>query len=156
MKSLRSVAPIVLLALLAACGGDDDRSQSGTAAKDDPVVTSPTFAVDRELTLAEMGAVTAAVCQASGLALTNPAAAAQTFNGAAHDGLHSIARQLQEIDLGPAATLLKAKQKVEADLTAASPGETLKADLTTLAAATQAGIQRLSPDGTAAQTPACG
>ena len=69
-------------------------------------------------------------------------AARQTFFGQSHEGLHLIARALQDDDRGAAAALLEAKQKVEADFTTPPAGAQVAADLRQLAELTRSSLAR--------------
>ncbi|MGH9187719.1 MAG: hypothetical protein ACRD0U_18210 [Acidimicrobiales bacterium] len=68
-------------------------------------------------------------------------AAKATFFDAAHEGLHELARSLEDIDRGAAADVLRAKQVVEADLV--TEDRNLATDLDTLLAETSAGLDVL-------------
>lgn len=83
------------------------------------------------------------VCQATGQVTSDAGAARKTFFGKAHDGLHTIARALEDVDRRAAADLLQAKQAVEADLSGNPSAAVLGADLRRLAAVTRAGLDRL-------------
>jgi hypothetical protein len=91
---------------------------------------------------AKLLTIAAGVCDAARQAGADAAAARQTFFGQAHDGIHLIARGLQDVDRGATATLLEAKQKVEADFLAPSSGLQVAADLRTLAAVTRSALAR--------------
>lgn len=88
-------------------------------------------------------AVAGGVCQAARVAASDPAAARDLFFGEAHEGLHTLARALGEVDRPKAADVHEAKQKVEAALRGGEDGTTLGADLFQLAAAARAGLARL-------------
>src|SRR5437660_179288 len=64
---------------------------------------------------AKLQTIAAGVCDAARQAPTDVDAARQTFFGTSHDGIHLIARGLEDKDRAAAATLLETKQKVEAD-----------------------------------------
>lgn len=83
------------------------------------------------------------VCQAARAAASDPAAARDLFFGKAHDGLHTLARALGDVNRPTAADVLEAKQTVEAALRSGKDPMTLSADLLRLAAATRAGLDRL-------------
>lgn len=85
------------------------------------------------------------LCQAA--AATDVDGAEESF-GAVHDGLHDIARALQEVDRPAAATLLEAKQAVEAGLHRRAPLSELDPELDRLVTATLAGLDRLGVAGT--------
>ena len=88
--------------------------------------------------------IAAGVCDAARQASTGVDAARQTFFGTSHDGIHLIARGLEDKDRGAAATLLETKQKVEADFAASPPppGAQIAADLSRLAAVTRTSLAR--------------
>ena len=94
------------------------------------------------VTTSKLLAIAAGVCDAAGLAGQNMNSARATFYGQSHDGLHLIARALQDIDRGQSAALLEAKQKVEADFLAPSPGPQVADDLRRLADVTRASLAR--------------
>jgi len=83
------------------------------------------------------------VCQAADRLPASPRAARSVFFGQAHDGLHMIARALQDVDRKAAADLLVAKQAVEDDFAQGTSPDRLAADLRRLAAATRVGLSRL-------------
>lgn len=60
--------------------------------------------------------IAAGVCDAALLAGSSIDSARATFYGQSHDGLHLIARGLEDVDRAASAALLEAKQKVEAAL----------------------------------------
>lgn len=82
--------------------------------------------------------IAAGVCDAARQAATDTQAAYQTFFGQSHDGIHLIARGLQEKHRDAAATLLEAKVKVEEDFPGPNPpASKLASDLRRLAAVTR-------------------
>jgi hypothetical protein len=91
----------------------------------------------------QLSAVAIAVCRAAGEAAGDPVRAGQTFLGEAHDGIHLIARGLEEVDRQAAANVLVTKQAVEADIAGHAEGPRLATDLERLAAATRSGLDRL-------------
>ena len=93
---------------------------------------------------AKLQTIAAGVCDAARQAPADVNAARQTFFGTSHDGIHLIARGLEDKDRAAAATLLEAKQKVEADFNATPPppGGQIAADLTRLAAVTRTSLAR--------------
>ena len=109
---LRRVAVVALLVLAAACG-------------DDP----PT---DRRID------AHAALCEAE----ARPDQARQLFFDRSHDALHTVARDLEDVDRAQAAALLQAKERVESGLDA--PGPTLPDDLARLADVYRASLGRLA------------
>ena len=115
------VAVAVAVAVLASCGSDSPSSD------------------DRRLT-----EVVAAVCDAARQAAGDVAAARTTFAGRAHDGLHDIARELEEVDRALAARLLEAKAAVEGDFNASPPPASVVDDLTRLADRAREGLARLA------------
>lgn len=90
-----------------------------------------------------LGGAAAGVCGAAGQAASDAGAARKTFIGEAHDGLHIIARALEDVDRRAAADLLRAKQAVEADFSGNAPAAVLGDHLGRLAALTRAGLDRL-------------
>ena len=86
--------------------------------------------------------IAAGVCDAARQAPTAVDAARQTFFGTSHDGIHLIARGLEDKDRAAAATLLETKQKVEADFLNPPPGPQIAADLRRLAAVTRTSLAR--------------
>jgi hypothetical protein len=89
-------------------------------------------------------AIAAGLCEAAQQAGTDISAAAKTFNSKSHDGLHLIARGLQEIDRPASAILLEAKQKVEGDISSKAAGPQLAADLRSLSDVTRASLARFN------------
>lgn len=161
---------IAALALSGACGSDDDSetsdsaattsatsgsATSGSAASGSPTSGSPTSGsptssvppssvtvAGESVPVARLTGYAAAICEAARQAATDFDAARRTFNGRAHDGLHLIARGLETVDRAAAASLLEAKQKVEADLSKPPPADQLVADLNRLADVTRSGLAR--------------
>lgn len=127
MRRTRFAAALALAAV--ACSGG---SSGATTVK----VRGEAVPVER------LEAAAAGVCQAAGAA-SDVGAARRTFFGKAHDGLHTIARALEDVDRRAAADLLQAKQTVEADLSGNPPAAILGADLRRLAAVTRAGLDRI-------------
>jgi hypothetical protein len=132
---------VLLLTLAGACGGDDDDTETAG------------FELAAELTPQEMTTTVAALCTAAGQAPADPLEAEKTFAGKAHEGLHSIARQLEDTDRAAAGALLKAKMQVESDFAGGAANDTIRTDLLALADAAGAGVERLVP---AAAVPDCG
>lgn len=132
-----SAALLLAIALvgpaLAACG--DGSSDAATVDVGDGRVPA-----------SRLAAAGNAVCRAAGEAPGDPEAARTTFFADAHDGLHTIARALDDVDRKAAADILVAKQAVEAAFTSKAPGADLGDKLTELAAATRAGLSRLDVD----------
>lgn len=111
----------------------------GSGGKPPPVVVAmagETVPTTRLVTIA------GGICDAARQAPGDIDAARQTFFGQSHDGIHLIARGLQEKDRDASATLLEAKQKVEADFLAPAPGPQVAADLRALAAVTRSSLAR--------------
>ena len=110
---MRRSVPLALVFAVVGTG-----AACGSGHKPAPVVVAmagQTVATAKLLTIA------AGVCDAARQAATNVDAARQTFFGQSHDGIHLIARGLQDKDRAASATLLEAKQKVEADFNASPP-----------------------------------
>jgi hypothetical protein len=111
----------------------------GAGGKPAPVVVAmagETVATAKLLTIAT------GICDAARQAPGNIDTARQTFFGQSHDGIHLIARGLQDKDRDASATLLQAKQKVEADFLTPPPGSQVAADLRALAAVTRSSLAR--------------
>ncbi|HVW31624.1 MAG TPA: hypothetical protein VHL53_03700 [Acidimicrobiia bacterium] len=90
---------------------------------------------------AKLETIAGGVCRAAGEAATSVDTARNTFFGVSHDGLHLIARGLQDDkQIDASAALLEAKQKVEADFLDPPPAGRLEADLRALAAVTRSGL----------------
>ncbi len=109
---LRRVAVVALVVLAAACG--DDRPT-------DPRVDAH-----------------AALCEAA----ARPADARSLFFDRSHDALHTVARDLEEVDRAQVAELLQAKERVESGLDAPAPS--LPDDLARLADVYRAALGRLA------------
>jgi hypothetical protein len=137
-----AVAPMVLVAC--GGGGGSGSGSNGGSSGTTTVATTPatTVATRRQ---SAFDPILEAVCQAASEAGTDPAGAGRTFYARAHEGLHALAGELAKVDRIQAATVLEAKEKVEADLAATPPGSGLAQDLSTLAVATGAGVNRLAP-----------
>jgi hypothetical protein len=80
------------------------------------------------------------ICDAARQATTNVDAARQTFFGVSHDGIHLIARGLQDKYRDQSATLLEAKVKVEEDFVTPPAGPQIASDLRKLAAVTRTSL----------------
>ncbi|HKY75653.1 MAG TPA: hypothetical protein VJS45_05920 [Acidimicrobiia bacterium] len=155
-------APLTVLAVAAltlvgaACGSDDEPPESATSTTAAQVTTSTaaettTTTAPASVTMAgetvsttRLRAIAAGLCEAAQQAATDISAAAKTFNSKSHDGLHVIARGLQEIDRPAAATLLEAKQKVEGDISNKVAGTQLAADLRSLSDVTKSSLARFN------------
>jgi hypothetical protein len=160
-------APLVALAFAAvalastACGSDDKSSEGATSTTVAQVTTSsaaetttstaatttaPTSVTmaGQTVTTAKLRAIAAGLCEAATQAATDTSAAEKTFQGKSHDGLHLIARGLQDIDRPASATLLEAKQKVEADFSNHAPGSQVAADLRSLSEVLKSSLARFN------------
>jgi hypothetical protein len=160
-------APLTVLALAAltlvgaACASDDEPPESATSTTAAPVTTStaaetttstaPATTAPASVTMAgetvsttRLRVIAAGLCEAAQQAATDISAAARTFNSKSHDGLHLIARGLQEIDRPASATLLEAKQKVEGDISSKAAGPQLAADLRSLSDVTRSSLARFN------------
>lgn len=155
-------APLTVLALAAltlvgaACGSDDEPSESASSTTAAQVTTTTaaettTTTAPASVTMAgetvsttRLRAIAIGLCEAAQQAATDISAAARTFNSKSHDGLHLIARGLQEIDRPASATLLEAKQKVEGDITSKAAGPQLVADLRSLSDVTRSSLARFN------------
>lgn len=154
-----TAALVAALAIAGAgCGSDDTspESASSTTVVSSEVTTS---SVPETTTTTTLGAVTmagqtvpvarllavaAALCEAAAQAPTDVEAAEKTFNGRAHDGLHLIARGLEQIDRAASAALLEAKQKVEGDFSRSAAGSQVAADLKPLHDVTVSSLARFN------------
>jgi hypothetical protein len=142
---MHRLAPLALLLALAMVG-----AACGSGKKPAPVVVAmagETVATSRLLSIA------AGICDAARQAATNIDTARQTFFGQSHDGIHLIARGLQEKDRAASATLLEAKQKVEADFLSPPPAAQVVGDLHRLAAVTRTSLARFGVTAEACPTP---
>jgi hypothetical protein len=155
-------APATVLALAAltlvgaACGSDDEPPESATSTTAAPMTTTTaaettTTTAPASVTMAgetvsttRLRVIAAGLCEAAQQAGTDISAAAKTFNSKSHDGLHLIARGLQEIDRPASATLLEAKQKVEGDISSKAAGPQLTADLRSLSDVTRSSLARFN------------
>ena len=133
----RSTLAAVVLLLVGACSGGSPGPASVEVGGESVPVGS-------------LKAVVEGVCRATGQAATDTEEARRTFFGQAHQGLHTIARGLEDVDRSAAADVLVAKQAVEADLSGGRPASTLVADLRRLAEATRGALDRLG-----VSVPAC-
>jgi hypothetical protein len=145
----------------AACGSDDNKSSEATSTTAAPVTTSSVVATTastaptttaptsvtmagQTVTTAKLRAIAAGLCEAAKQAATDTSAAEQTFQGRSHDGLHLIARGLQDIDRPASATLLEAKEKVESDFSNKAPGTKVATDLRSLSEVTKSSLARFN------------
>jgi hypothetical protein len=143
------------------CGSENNSSESAssTTVASSEVTTSsaPETTTTAAATTSSLGAVTmagqtvpvarllavaAGLCEAAAQAPTDVEAAEKTFNGRSHDGLHLIARGLEEIDRAASAALLEAKQKVEGDFSRSAAGSQVAADLKPLHDVTVSSLAR--------------
>jgi len=142
---MRRSVPLALVFAVVGTG-----AACGSGHKPAPVVVAmagQTVATAKLLTIA------AGVCDAARQAATNVDAARQTFFGQSHDGIHLIARGLQDNDRAASGRLLEAKQKVEADFLSPPPAAQVVADLHRLAAVTRASLARFKINTDACPTP---
>jgi hypothetical protein len=134
MRRSVPLATLVILAVVAGigagCGSDDKPAPTVVA------LAGQTVATEKLLTIG------AGICDAAHKAGSDIDGARQTFFAQSHDGLHLIARGLQDIDRAASAALLEAKQKVEADFLAPPPGGQAVADLNRLATVTRSSLAR--------------
>ena len=131
LSALLAIAVLAAVVPAAACA---------SGGKPAPVVVAmagETVATTRLVTIA------AGICDSARQAPADIGAARQTFFGQSHDGIHLIARGLQDKkDRDASATLLEAKQKVEADFLGPAPGPQVAADLRALADVTRSSLAR--------------
>jgi hypothetical protein len=158
--------PICLTALLVAglavvataCGSNDKTSQadSSSTTTTTAAVTSSSAAetttstagsvtiAGQSVTVAKLRLIANGLCEAAQQAVTDTAAAEKTFQGKSHDGLHLIARGLQDTDRPASATLLQAKEKVESDFSNHAAGSQVATDLRSLSEVTKSSIARFN------------
>jgi hypothetical protein len=146
------------VALAGAACGSDDKSSAATHSTTVAQVTTSSAAetttstaapvsvtmAGQTVTTAKLRAIAAGLCEAATQAATDTSAAEKTFQGKSHDGLHLIARGLQDIDRPASATLLEAKQKVEADFSNHAPGSQVAADLRSLSGVLKSSLARFN------------
>lgn len=162
MSPSRALTALVAAALgLAgvACGSDDDPSDAAVTSSTTTTTSAPETTTTSEATTTTGGSVTmagetvttarllaiaAGLCEAAAQAPTDVEAAKKTFNGRSHDGLHLLARGLEEVDRAAAAALLQAKQKVEGDFSRNAAGTQVAADLKPLHDVTVSGLARFN------------
>jgi hypothetical protein len=155
-------APLVALASAAlalvgaACGSDDKPSESATSTTVAQVTSSTAETTTstaapasvtmagQTVTTARLRAIAAGLCEAASQAATDVSAAEKAFSGKSHDGLHLIAKGLQDIDRPASATLLEAKHKVEADFSNNAPGAQVATDLRSLSEVTKTSLARFN------------
>jgi hypothetical protein len=102
-----------------------------------------------------LAAVAVALCDATEQAGQDPAAARATFLDRAHEGVHTIARQLQEADHADTASrLLEAKFQVESDLDTDPPAPQLQEHLAALTGAVNEGLRQLNGEAGCTPEPA--
>jgi len=155
-----AVLPALAVAIVAllgtACGSGDNTSSAATTSTVAGVTTSSVAETTtstapasvtmagQTVTVAKLGAIAAGLCEAATQAATDTSAAETTFQGKSHDGLHLIARGLQEIDRPASATLLEAKEKVESDFSNKAPGTKVATDLRSLSEVTKSSLARFN------------
>ena len=147
----------------AGCGSDDKSPETATSTTvatsevttsstvETTTTTAPTPSTSgsvqmagQTVTVARLLAVAAGLCEAARQAPTDVKAAEKTFNGRSHDGLHLIARGLEQIDRAASAALLEAKQKVEGDFSRSAAGTQVAADLKPLHDVTVSSLARFN------------
>jgi hypothetical protein len=135
--TMRCSAPLaaVVVAALAVAGAGCGREKK-------PAAAGVVAMAGQTVTTSRLVTIAAGVCDAAALAGHNVDSARATFYGQSHDGLHLIAKGLQDVDRAESASLLEAKQKVEADFVAPPPGPQLANDLRQLADVTRASLAR--------------
>lgn len=106
-----------------ACGGDADEDgggQTGSAAG---------------VTQAQADEAMGGLCDIAAGELTDMADVHEAFHGRAHEALHAVAAEVQEVDPVVAGALLEAKAVVEADLEEETPPPDLQGHAVNLVAA---------------------
>lgn len=164
MRPPRALTALVLAVLAvagAACGSDDESDQAATSstagdattssAAETTTTTAATTTTAGSVTMAgqtvtvpRLLAIAAGLCEAAAQAPADVAAAEKTLNSRSHDGLHVIARGLEEVDRAAAATLLEAKQKVEGDFSRDAAGTVVEPDLRQLHEVTVSSLARFN------------
>jgi hypothetical protein len=123
---LRPLVPLVLVVALAAtaCGNGGDDPGGGTAAGDTGTTTQ-----------AQADEAMSGLCDIAAGDLTEMADVHEAFHGRAHEILHHVAAEVQEVDPVVAGTLLEAKSVVETDLLESAPTPDLPAHAAALVTA---------------------
>jgi len=140
VRPSRLLALSVTAALLAACGG-------GTA---EPSATPTAPAPSGELGVVTPEAASAAVlglCDVRSGLSTDPQGAVATFENQVHEELHVIAAATEVRDREAAATLLQAKEKVEADLADPATAAGSGADIDALLSAVRSALTAIGLSG---------
>jgi hypothetical protein len=132
---MRLAVPLALVVVAMTVSG----AGCGPDKKPAPVVVA---LAGQTVATAKLLTISTGICDAARQAGSNIDAARQTFFGQSHDGIHLIARGLQDVDRDASGALLEAKQKVEADFLTPSPGPQVAADLRALAAVTRSSLAR--------------
>jgi len=140
-----------------ACGSSDKTSVADTSSTTATTAQATTSTIEtttstagsvtiagQSVTVAKLRLIANGLCEAAQQAATDTAAAEKTFQGKSHDGLHLIARGLQDIDRPASATLLEAKEKVESDFSNHAAGSQVAADLRSLSEVTKSSIARFN------------
>jgi hypothetical protein len=152
---LAALAFVAVALLGTACGSGGNTSSGATSSTTvAQVSTSSTAATTtaptsvtmagQTVTTAKLRVIAAGLCEAATQAATDTSAAEKTFQGTSHDGLHLIARGLQDIDRPASATLLEAKEKVESDFSNHAPGTKVATDLRSLSEVTKSSLARFN------------
>lgn len=138
----------------AGCGSNDNKAEGTSSTTVAQVTTSSTAATTtaptsvtiagESVTIARLRAIAAGLCEAATQAATDTSAAEKTFDGTSHDGLHLIARGLQDIDRPASATLLEAKEKVESDFSNHAAGAQVASHLRSLSEVTKSSLARFN------------
>jgi len=118
---------------------------AGAACGRDKVHTAGAVTMAGEtVTVVKLRWISSGLCDAAELAGDNLNSARATFYGQSHDGIHLIARGLEAVDRRQAASLLEAKQKVEADFVDPPSGPQVADDLRHLADVTRSSLVRFN------------
>jgi hypothetical protein len=122
----RPLVPLVLIVALAAtaCGNGGDDPGGSTTAGDTGTTTQ-----------AQADEAMSGLCDIAAGDLTEMADVHEAFHGRAHEILHHVAAEVQEVDPVVAGTLLEAKSVVETDLQESVPTPDLPAHAAALAVA---------------------
>lgn len=104
-----ALVPVIVLAIAAsACGADEEPVGGPTG--------SPAG-----VTQAQADEAMGGLCDIAAGSVTEMAEIHEAFHGRAHETLHAVATEAQEVDPATAGALLEAKSVVEADLEEESP-----------------------------------
>jgi len=136
---LRPLAPLVVVLVLvaAACGADEEPGGSTTTG------------AAGTTTQAQADEAMGGLCDIAAGDLTEMADVNEAFHGRAHEGLHAVAAEVQEVDAVVAGVLLEAKAVVEAELEETAPPADLPTHAQALVAAFAGALETIGLQATA-------